>query len=69
MAHKRPHGGVKPQTFGVINIFIASESSKNRLTEKSHDLVLDVLAQTTVGEPLRSHPAQTKSLVQLAEGE
>ncbi len=57
MAHERPHGGVKPQALSIINIFIASEPSKNRLTEKSHDLVLNVLAQTTIGELLPRHPA------------
>jgi hypothetical protein len=56
MAHEHPHGGVKPQALSIINIFIASEPSKNCLTEKSHDLVLNVLAQTTIGELLSRHP-------------
>jgi hypothetical protein len=69
MAHECPHGGVKPKALGIINIFIASEPSKNRLTEKGHDLVLNVLAQTTIGELLSRHLTQTQSLIEFSKGE
>ena len=69
MAHEGSHGGVEPKAFGVVHIFITSEPPKNRLPEKSHKVVLDVLAQAALSEALRRHPAQPQGLIELAEGE
>ena len=66
---KTAHSWVDSKTLGVVHILVASEPPKNRLPEKGHEPVLDVLAQAAFNQLPGGHLAQPENLIQFPEGE
>ena len=64
-----PHGGITPQTLGVVHVFITAKAAKHRLTEQSRHAVPSVLAGPAILENLPGNLGQAKSIVKLPIGE
>jgi len=68
-ANNPPHGGIAPETVGVVHVFIAAKAPKHRLTERSRHAMPSVLAGTAVLENSPGNLGQAKGIVKFPVGE
>ena len=68
-ADNPPHGGITPQTLGVVHILITANTSKQRLAEQTCHAVPPILAGTAVLKNIPGNLGQVKSIVKLPIGE
>jgi hypothetical protein len=57
------------QSFGVIDVLIASETPKDRLSNEAGQFVANVPATPAIAEDGRSEIRETENVVQFAIGE
>ena len=64
-ANNPPHGGIAPETAGVVHVFIAAKAPKYRLTELPRHAVPSVLAGTAILENIPGNLGQAKGIIKL----
>ncbi len=68
-ADDSPHGGITPQTVGVVHVAVPAKASENGLTELPDQAMPPVLAGTAVLEKTPGNLGQAKGIVKLPVGE
>ena len=68
-ADDRPHGWVTGEPLGVVDVLVAGEPPKHRLSKQSAQRVTPVLAAAAIEELGDRDIAQPKRIIELAVGE
>ncbi len=63
-AHDLPHRRINRQSFGIIGILVTGQAAVDRLTQKPHQSVLDVLSGAPILEQRAGHCRQAQRLIQ-----
>ena len=62
------HGGISPQTAGIVHIIVSAKPAKDRLTELPRHAVPSVLACTVVAENIPGHLGKFESVIEFSIG-
>lgn len=68
-ANNPPHGGITPETLGVVHVIITANTSENRLAKLTGHTVPSVLTGTAVLKNSLGDLAQAKCIVKFTIGE
>jgi hypothetical protein len=69
VANDPPHRRVTAQPFGIVHVLVASEPSKDRLTQQTDERMPTIPAGACICKHITRHIGQAERIIQLAVGE